>query len=142
LKYWLRNIVAYLIAAIACAAVIDWIGSSLIGKTLIPNLSTIVLALLAINVQTTAVIAVKLRELADRAGSGAARSVREFRVAIYEQAGLAIAAFALQATVDSTALQLSQTTLAVASLFVLIAALHIFVDTTIGLLIALVPADQ
>jgi hypothetical protein len=136
---WLRNVGLYLVAAVAAAGLLQWMGSPLIMKTLVGNLSTIVLALLAINVQTTAVIAVKLRELVDKAGSQATLSVREFGVAIYEQAALVVLAFAIQATVDAKNFHWPEAALAVSSLFVLFAALHIFLDTTIGLLMALFP---
>jgi hypothetical protein len=136
---WLRNIVLYLVAAVAATAVLGWMESPLI-TSLVSNLSTIVLALLAINVQTTAVIAVKLRELIDKAGSSAPLSVSEFRWAIYEQAALALAAFAVQATVGAKSFQVPETALAISALFILFAALHIFLDTTVGLLVALFPS--
>jgi hypothetical protein len=118
---------------------VDWIGSPIVSASLVGNLSTIVLALLAINVQTTAVIAVKLREILDRTGGQAELSIREFRLAIFEQTALAVAAFAIQATVGSRGYQLPELALGISTFFVLFAALHIFLDTTVGLLVALFP---
>lgn len=136
---WIRNLFFYLVSAIAAAAAVGWIGSPLVRGTLAGNLSTIVLALLAINVQTTAVIAVKLREVVDRAGGQADLSIGQFRLAIFEQAVLVLVAFSIQATLGAEHFQLSDRTLAIACFFVLFAALHIFLDTTTGLLVALFP---
>jgi hypothetical protein len=103
------------------------------------NLSTIVLALLAINVQTTVAIAVKLREVLDRVGGQANKSIGQFRLAIIEQAVLALAAFTIQATVGAEHFQLSDRALGIACFFVLSAAMHIFLDTKVRLLAALFP---
>jgi hypothetical protein len=137
--YWLRNVVAYLICAIAAEAVARWIGSSVVADTLIPSLAATVIALLAINVQTTAVIAVKLRELAERAASTFGSTLRQFRLALYEQAVLVIAAFAVSAFGKSPLAAEYSLQMNVAALFVLFASLHIFLDTSIGLLVALFP---
>jgi hypothetical protein len=134
---WLRNVLLYFVCAIAAAAAVGWIGSPLVKNTLAMNLSTIVLALLAINVQTTAVIAVKLREVLDRVGGQAERSIGQFRLAIFEQAILVVAAFAIQATLGAQDFQLSDRSLAIGCFFVLFASLHIFLDTTTGLLVTL-----
>lgn len=137
--YWLRNVVAYLICAIAAEAVARWISSSVVAETLIPSLTPTVIALLAINVQTTAVIAVKLRELADRASSTFGSTLGQFRQALYEQAVLVIVAFAVSAVAKSPLAAEYSLQMNVAALFVLFASLHIFLDTSIGLLVALFP---
>lgn len=137
--YWLRNIFAYLVCAIASAALARWIQSTVANEVLLPNLTTIVLALLAINVQTTAVIAVKLRELADKHGVSFAQSIKEFRLAFYEQGALVIISLALSAISKAKVEVLSQPVLECASFFIFFASLHIFVDTTIGLLVCLFP---
>lgn len=137
--YWLRNVVAYLICAIAAEAVARWISSSVVAETLIPSLTATVIALLAINVQTTAVIAVKLRELADRASSTFGSTLGQFRQALYEQAVLVIAAFAVSAVAKSPLAAEYSLQMNVAALFVIFASLHIFLDTSIGLLVALFP---
>lgn len=137
--YWLRNVVAYLICAIAAEAVARWISSSVVAETLIPSLTATVIALLAINVQTTAVIAVKLRELADRASSTFGSTLGQFRLALYEQAVLVITAFAVSAVAKSPLAAEYSLQMNVAALFVLFASLHIFLDTSIGLLVALFP---
>jgi hypothetical protein len=139
--FWFRNIFLYLVGAIAAATVLGWMGSPLI-KSLVGNLSTILLGLLAINVQTTAVIAVKLREVVDKATGEASLSIREFRIAIYEQAVLVVCGLAIQATVDAKAFHMPENLLSVLALFVLIAGLHIFLDTTLGLLVALFPDKE
>lgn len=137
--YWLRNIVAYTVCAIAAEATARWLNSTVVGDSLIPNLTATVIALLAINVQTTAVIAVKLRELADRAASKFGGTLRQFRLAIFEQAALVVAAFAVSAVAKSPLAVEYSLQMNVASLFILFASLHIFLDTSMGLLIALFP---
>lgn len=137
--YWLRNLVAYLVCAIASEAIARWLGSTVVADTLIPNLTATVIALLAINVQTTAVIAVKLRELADREASVFGGTLKQFRLAIYEQAVLVVASFAISAAARSPMGADYALPMQVSALFVLFASLHIFIDTSIGLLIALFP---
>lgn len=139
---WLRNIIAYVICAIASVAVVRWLQSSVVADILLPNLTTIVLALLAINVQTTAVIAVKLREIADKTNFNFNRSVQEFRFAFYEQGGLFIASLGLSAISKAKYEVISSVTLECLSFFVMYAALHIFIDTTIGLLVCLFPESN
>lgn len=138
---WLRNIAAYAICAVASQATAQWIGSSVAGAVLIPNLTTIVIALLAINVQTTAVIAVKLRELADKAGATFSGTVSQFRLAIFEQAFLVIVSLAITAIVKSPLVHSAELPINLAAFFVFYASLHIFLDTTVGLLVALFPED-
>ena len=140
--YWLRNVIGYLVCAIASEAIARWLDSTVVADTLIPNLTATVIALLAINVQTTAVIAVKLRELADRANSKFGATLRQFRLAIYEQAGLVIASFAISAIAKSPTATDSSLPMNVGALFVLFASLHIFLDTSVGLLIALFPEHE
>lgn len=139
---WLRNIAGYLVFAIASVAVARWIESTIVNDVLVPNLTTIVVALLAINVQTTAVIAVKLRELADKHHNAFGRTVHEFRLAIFEQAALVILSLALSALAKSKATTIGPLTIEVAAFFITYASLHIFLDTTIGLLTALFPDDE
>lgn len=139
---WLRNIAAYAVCAVASQAAAQWIGSTVIADVLIPNLTTIVIALLAINVQTTAVIAVKLRELADRARLNLSSSVGQFRLAIFEQAFLVVASLAITAVAKSPSVLTAALTINLAAFFVFYASLHIFLDTTIGLLVALFPEDS
>lgn len=138
---WLRNLLAYLVCAVAAVAGTRSIASTVLQELLIPNLLTVVVALLAINVQTTAVIAVKLREIADRSGAKFALSVRQFRVAIYEQAALVVLALGLSAIGKSPIAEAWPIALEIAAFFVLIAALHIFLDLTASLLVALFPEE-
>lgn len=138
----IRNLIAYLICAIASTAIVGWIQSTVVTDILIPNLITIVIALLAINVQTTAVIAVKLRELADKHGLNFRLSIREFKVAIYEQGSLVIASLTLSAISKAKVEVLNSILIDCFSFFVLYASLHIFLDTTIGLLFSLFPEDN
>jgi hypothetical protein len=135
----LRNYIAYLVAAIAAAALTHLIRSTVIVEVVVPALPTIVLALLAINVQTTAVIAVKLRELAGTQKGLFSRSMAEVRFALVEQGVLVLVAFALNAVVKVPTPLMSSHVVAVVSYLVLFASLHIFVDTTIGLLTVLFP---
>lgn len=139
---WLRNITAYIIVSIASVAIVRWIQSSVVTDVLIPNLTTIVIALLAINVQTTAVIAVKLRELADRQGCDFTSSIRQFRLAIGEQAALVVISLALSAIVKTTPPAFPSLASDLLAFFVTYASLHIFVDTSIGLIIALFPSHK
>jgi hypothetical protein len=136
---WLRNIAAYLVCAIASTALVQWIQSPIAIDVLLPNLITFVLALLAINVQTTAVIAVKLRELADKHGASFVQSVKEFRLAFYEQGILVVLSLALVAISKAKIEVISSLLQEGASFFILYASLHIFLDTTIGLLVCLFP---
>lgn len=140
---WLRNLFAYAICAIASTAITRWMQSSFATDVLIPNLMAIVIALLAINVQTTAVIAVKLRELTNKEGGNFFRSIREFRLAIFEQGGLVVASLALSAIAKAKIEVLPPIAIECFSFFVIYASLHIFLDTTVGLLISLFPeADE
>lgn len=134
---WLRNIAAYLICAIASTALVHWIESSVVTDVLIPNLTAIIIGLLAINVQTTAVIAVKLRELSDKHGYDFKASIQEFRLAIFEQATLVIISLALSALVTAKGLSPPQLFIEGTAFFIAYASLHIFLDTTIGLLVSL-----
>lgn len=140
--YWMRNVLAYLVCAIAAEATARWLGSSVVPETLIPNLTATVMALLAINIQTTAVIAVKLRELADRTTSTFGGTLKQFRLAIYEQAALVIASFAVSAVVKSPFVAEYSLLINVSALFILFASLHIFLDTSNGLLVALFPEHR
>lgn len=136
---WLRNFVAYLVCAVASTAIARWMQSSVVADILIPNLTTIVIALLAINVQTTAVIAVKLRELADKHGYNFHLSIAEFRLAIYEQGVLVVGSLALSVIAKAKVEVLSPLSVECFSFFTIYAALHIFLDTSVGLLISLFP---
>lgn len=134
-----RNYAAYIVTAIAAASVSGWIKSSFVVESILPNLTAIVLALLAINVQTTAVIAVKLRDIADREGCDFGSTVREFRIAIIEQSLLVILSLVLVA-ISKSPLSVPLTgLLTILSLFVFLGSLHIFVDTTSALFISLFP---
>lgn len=139
--HWLRNIVAYVVCAIASHSAAVWIESTIAEDVLIPNLTTIVIALLAINVQTTAVIAVKLRELVEKTGSGFSRTVAQFRLAIFEQACLVLMSLALTGFAKSALATSATLPISLAAFFVFYASLHIFIDTTVGLLVALFPED-
>lgn len=136
---WFRNLAAYIICAIASVALARWMQSSVVSDVLLPNLTTIVLALLAINVQTTAVIAVKLREIADKNNFDFSRSVQEFRIAFYEQGSLFVISLGLSAISKAKIEVISLPIIEGLSFFVLYAGLHIFIDTTIGLLTCLFP---
>lgn len=143
---WLRNIVAYLISAIAATALTKWIASTVVSELILPNLVGIVVALLAINVQTTAVIAVKLREISEKRQCDFALSVNQFRIAIFEQValvGLAIGASTLaKSNLVEAAAKTLPLPLEAGIFFILFASLHVFLDTTIGLLIALFPEQN
>src|SRR5574343_279098 len=97
MAYWFRNIAGYCMAAIAATALAGWAQSAVVSEVLIPSLITIVLALLAINVQTTAVLAVKLREIAGAQRIDFSRTIMQFKVAFYEQGFLLIASLVLVA---------------------------------------------
>ena len=136
---WLKNVGVYLICAVAATALARWIESPVATEVVLPNLITMVTALLAINVQTTAVIAVKLRELADKHEVDFSKSINQFNLAFYEQGALILIALALSAVSKSELVIMSTQILECATFFVLLASLHIFLDTTIGLLTCLFP---
>lgn len=140
--FWIRNIFGYFVCAVASAASVHWLESTVVNDVLIPNLTAIVVALLAINVQTTAVIAVKLRELADKHHYAFGRTVNEFRLAIFEQAVLVILSLALSAITKAKVPVVGAVAIEIAAFFITYAALHIFLDTTVGLLTALFPEDE
>lgn len=136
---WLKNVAVYLICAIAATALARWIESPVAIELVLPNLITMVIALLAINVQTTAVIAVKLRELADKHAIDFSKSIGQFSLALYEQGALVLIALVLSA-VSKSAQEIMRTPILECSIFfVLLASLHIFMDTTISLLTCLFP---
>ncbi|MDC7697436.1 hypothetical protein [Vogesella indigofera] len=136
---WLRNIAAYFICAIAATALSRWIESTVTNDVVLPNLTTIVIALMAINVQTTAVIAVKLRELADKHNANFSNSVKQFIFAFYEQGSLVILSLTLSAISKAKIEIFNSQAIECASFFIIFSSLHIFIDTTIGLLICLFP---
>lgn len=142
---WFKNLGAYTVAAAAATGVSRWMGSTIVGEILIPNLMVIVIALLAINVQTTAVIAVKLRELADAHKISFKASVNQFRVALAEQTALVFLSCLLAAFAKTKVAMLNSPPWLFVEwgvYFVLIAAVHIFFDTSIGLLVALFPDED
>jgi len=139
---WARNVVIYMAFAIASVAMARWIKSTVVSELLIPNLVAIVVALLAINVQKTAVIAVKLRELADKHGYRFKATIAQFRLAIYEQSFLVMAALILSALSKSPTTEYGLLVVEVGAFFIIFAALHIFLDTSVGLLFALFPEDE
>lgn len=140
--FWARNVFAYFICAVASVAAVRWIESTVVNDVLIPNLTTIVVALLAINVQTTVVIAVKLRELADKHGYTFGRTVREFRLAIFEQTVLVVFSLVLSAVIKTKIAPISPLISEIVAFFVTYASLHIFLDTSVGLLLALFPEED
>ena len=137
--YWLRNIIGYGVVAISSTAVAQWFQSVVVSEVLIPNLIAIVLALLAINVQTVALLAVKLREISIENGRDFSRTVRQFQIAFYEQGSLLVISLLLVAISSSHLAALNEQILGCAAFFVLFASLHIFIDTSIGLLFCLFP---
>lgn len=134
-----RNYFCYLISAIAAVALVSWTGSAMVTKVLLPNLTAIVIGLLAINVQTTAVIAVKLRELLDKHGGSVRDSVSQCRLALIEQAVFVIFSLVVNVLADSTNPLVSPYFVQTATVFTLFASLHIFLDTSVSLLVALFP---
>jgi len=140
--YWLRNVAVYVAVAAAATALAQWGRSTVVAEVLVPNLITIVLALLAINVQTIAVLAVKLREIAVVQGVDFSRTILQFQVAFYEQSGLLIASLVLVAISKSRPAIFNENLLSCASFFVFFASLHIFIDTSIGLLCCLFPSQN
>ena len=139
---WLRNVIAYAVCAVASVAATRWIGSTVVVDLLAPNLTAIVVALLAINVQTTAVIAVKLRELSDKHGYRFKATIAQFRLAIVEQTVLVLASLALSAMIKSDVASNGSLAIDIAVFFVIYGALHIFADTSLGLFVALFPEEE
>jgi len=140
---WIKNLTTYIIFAAAATGFSFWIKSSVVLDILIPNLIPIVIALLAINVQTTAVVAVKLRELADTHKISFDASVDQFKLALFEQTGLVVMSGLLGAVAKSAgAMAKYDVLVAWGAFFVLTAAVHIFLDTSVGLLLALFPKSE
>ncbi len=135
----LRNYIVYLVTASIAILAAGWIKSDFVREAILPNLTATVLALLAINVQTSAVIAVKLREIADREGVSFRSTVNQFRVAIVEQAILVIFSLVLLALSKSPFLISLGGPVDVFTLFVFLGSLHIFVDTTKALFLSMFP---
>ncbi len=119
--------------ATTATAVARFIESSVVRELIAPNLITIVIALLAINVQTTSVVAVKLRELSDKHGINFSRSIKQFIYSLYEQAVLVILSLVISGFIKSESELISSVILEFATFFVFSAALHIFFDTAISL---------
>lgn len=113
----------------------------MVSKILLPNLTAIVIGLLAINVQTTAVIAVKLRELLDKHGGNVRNSIAQCRLALIEQAAFVLFSLLVNVLADSTNPGINTYIVQTATVFTLFASLHIFVDTSISLLTALFPEE-
>lgn len=137
--FWFRNLFAYFICSIASIGIAYWIESSIVQEILIPNLLTIVVALLAINVQTIAVIAVKLRELSETYGYNFKKTVSEFRFSIVEQVALVLLSLALASVTKSTVYSKIPLLFEISAFFIFYASLHIFLDTSLSLLLSLFP---
>lgn len=136
---WLKNLSAYVVAAIASVGIASWLNSHAIETILLPSLTSTIIALLAINVATTASVAVKLREIGDQHGIDFSRTAKEFRLAIVEQAGLIMISLALVALQTAKPIPCSIATLQVSTMAVFYASLHIFVDTSLSLIEVLFP---
>jgi hypothetical protein len=136
------NYILYFIFAGCAVGGSRLVQSTAIVDSILPNLTTVVIALLAINVQTTAVIAVKLRELADKHSLSFSASVKEMRFAIYEQGVLAVISLIILALFKAKPGTVEPLAIELATCMTLFASLHIFIDTTCGLLGALFPEDE
>jgi hypothetical protein len=136
-----RNIFAYLICAVASVSLTRWIDSTFVVDMLIPNLTATVVALLAINVATTAIIAMKLREIADKHGINFSGTVKEFKIAIFEQSALIVLSLVVSAVVKTKVPVMAANLSDGLAFFTFYAALHIFIDTTVGMLVAIFPED-
>lgn len=135
----LKNYFFYLVSSIAAVALVTWTGSLMVTKILLPNLTAIVIGLLAINVQTTAVIAVKLRDLSDKYSVSFRESISQCRLAMVEQTVFVIFSLVVNVLADSSNPNVNPYFVHTATFFVLFAALHIFLDTSVSLLVTLFP---
>jgi len=133
----LRNHFLYLVFAISSFAIANWTNSTIVENYLVNNLITIVIALLAINVQTIAVMTVKLREIAN--GSSFQSTIKEIKKSIYEQCVLVGASLLINGAFNMNHFEHRNLIIGISSFYVLYASLHIFIDTVDGLIIALFP---
>ncbi len=140
--YILRNVVAYLVCAIASVAIFNWIGSKVAQDVIGANLVTFVVAFLAINVQTTAVVLVKLREISEHVGLQFKATVAEIKFSILEQAILVVLSVGVSAVVKSDLIKDYLLFVDVSVLFVFYAALHIFFDISMSLLLVIFPDGE
>jgi hypothetical protein len=139
---WLRNVLLYIVAAIASVAVVNWLNSDVIEQTLLPSLTGTIIALLAINVATTASVAVKLREIGDKHGVDFSATAREFRIAIGEQTAFIIISLLLVALHTAKPIPCSIVSLDICAMAVFYASLHVFVDTSLSLILVLFPSSN
>lgn len=139
---WVLNVIFYVVFSIASVAGVRWIGSTAVADIFVPNLVAIVIALLAINVQTVAVIAVKLREIADRKGYKFEATLGQMKLAIFEQIMLVVLAIIITAISKSSMTDSKLLMVELGTFFILYAALHIFLDISLGLIRALFPSED
>ena len=135
----LRNHFFYLVFAIASFYIVSLANSTIVDNYLVTNLITIVIALLAINVQTIAVMTVKLREISN--GFSFQAAIKEIKVSIYEQCFLVGSSLVINGAFNMGPFDHKNLIIGISSFYVLYASLHIFIDTVDGLIIALFP-DQ
>ncbi len=131
----MRNYLCYLFLSVASFLFTYWASSEIVDKYLANNLVTIVIALLAINVQTIAVMAAKLKEITK---DGTFKStVKEIRVSIREQCLLVIASLFICGAHSMGSFEYKAIIIGICSFFVIYASLFIFIDTFNALITAL-----
>lgn len=139
---WLRNVLGYIVVASASTASVRWLESDIADKILLPNITGIILALLAINVSTISATAVKLHEIGEKHQIDFSASIAQFRLAISEQTVLILISIVIAALQTSKRLEVPEAILHCAGFAIFFASLHIFVDTSRGLLVVLFPQSD
>lgn len=132
-----RNHFLYFVFAIASYSIAEWAKSTIVDNYLVANLVTIVIALLAINVQTIAVMTVKLKELSK--GDTFKSAVKEIKTSIYEQCFLVAGALLINGAQNTNPFENKALIIGICSFYILYASLHIFIDTVNALITALFP---
>lgn len=138
----LLNHIFYLVFSVASFAISKWAGSTLIVSYLVPNLITIVIALLAINIQTIAVMTLKLREISNNQTQIFRKTIKEIKLSIFEQILLLGISIVIVGAFHSQEFQNKNLMIGIGSFYVLYASLHIFIDISLSLIDTLFPESD
>lgn len=138
----LLNHLFYLVFALASFAISQWANSTLVISYLVPNLITIVIALLAINIQTIAVMTLKLRDISGDQIQSFGKTIKQIKLSIYEQIFLLGTSILIVGAFHAEDFPNKNILLGIGSFYVLYASLHIFIDISISLINTLFPNSE
>ncbi|MEB5966185.1 MULTISPECIES: hypothetical protein [Comamonas] len=138
---WLKNVASYILSSVATVSFLKWIDSDFIEKTLASNLMTIVVGILAVNIQTIVIIAVRLKDVSEKEGIDFSRTIAQVKISLYEQCALIFLSFVSGSLYAIKSGSVDVIYINVITVFAIIAALHIFIDTAVGMLGCLFPDD-